>query len=44
MPEAIFCQGLSWKRRNTHVYKGSPPCIAWFASLGNEEVVIGKSA
>ena len=22
----------------------SPPCIAWFASLRSEEVVIGKSA
>ena len=44
MPEAIFCQWLSWKHSNTHVYQVSPPCIVWFASLRSEEVVIGKSA
>ena len=44
MPEAIFCQWLSWKRSNTHAYQVSAPCIAWFASLRSEEVVIGKSA
>ena len=44
MPEAIFCQWLSWKRSNTHVYQVSAPWIAWFASLRSEEVVIGKSA
>ena len=44
MPEAIFCQWLSWKRSNTHAHQVSPPCIAWFASLRSEEVVIGKSA
>ena len=43
MPEAIFCQWLSWKRSNTHAYQVSAPCIAWFASLGGEEVVIFKS-
>ena len=26
------------------MYQVSPPCIAWFASLRSEEVVIGKSA
>ena len=40
MPEAIFCQWLSWKRSNTHAYQVSLPCIAWFASLRSEEVVI----
>ena len=25
------------------MYQVSPPCIAWFASLRSEEVVIGKS-
>ena len=44
MPEAIFCSWLSWKRLNTHAYQVSAPCIAWFASLRSEEVVIGKSA
>ena len=44
MPEAIFCQWLSWKRSNTHVYQVSGPYIEWFASLRSEEVVIGKSA
>ena len=44
MPEAIFCRWLSWKRSNTHAYQVSAPCIAWFASLRSEEVVIGKSA
>ena len=44
MPEAIFCQWLSWKRSNTHAYQVSAPCIAWFASLRSEEVVIGKIA
>ena len=44
MPEAIFCQWLSWKHWNTHVYQVSPPCIVWCASLRSEEVVIGKSA
>ena len=42
MPEAIFCQWLSWKRSNTHAYQVSAPCIAWFASLRSEEVVTGK--
>ena len=42
MPEAIFCQWLSWKRSNTHAYQVSAPYIAWFASLRSEEVVIGK--
>ena len=32
MLEAIFCQWLSWKRSNTHMYQVSAPCIAWFAS------------
>ena len=36
-----FCSWLSWKR---HAYQVSLPCIAWFASLRSEEVVIGKSA
>ena len=44
MPEAIFCQWLSWTRSNTYAYQVSAPCIAWFASLRSEEVVIGKSA
>ena len=44
MPEAIFCQWLSWKHSNTHAYQVLAPCIAWFASLRSEEVVIGKSA
>ena len=44
MPEAIFCSWLSWKCSNTQTYQVSPPCIAWFASLRSEEVVIGKSA
>ena len=43
MPEAIFCQWLSWKCSNTHAYQVSAACIAWFASL-RSEVVIGKSA
>ena len=41
MPEGIFCQWLSWKHSNTHVYQVSAPCIAWFASL-RSEVVVGK--
>ena len=44
VPEAIFCQWLSWKRSNTRAYQVSLPYIAWFASLRSEEVVIGKSA
>ena len=44
MPEAIYCQWLSWKCSNTHAHQVSRPCIAWFASLRSEEVVIGKSA
>ena len=44
MPEAIFCQWLSWKSSNTHAYQVSPPCIAWFASSKSEEVIMGKSA
>ena len=44
MTEANFCQWLSWKRSNTHAYQVSAPCIAWFASLSSEEVIIGKSA
>ena len=30
------------ENRNTHTYQVSAPCIAWFASLRSEEVVIGK--
>ena len=41
---AIVCQWLSWKCSNTHLYQVSGPCIAWFASLRSEEVVIRKSA
>ena len=42
MPEAIYCQWLSWKRSNTHAHQVSAPCITWFASLRSEEVVMGK--
>ena len=44
MPEAIYCQWLSWKCSNTHVHQVSAPCIIWFESLKSEEVVMGKSA
>ena len=44
MPEAIYCQWLSWKRSNTHAHKVSAPCITWFASLRSEKVVMGKNA
>ena len=37
MPEANFCQWLSWKHSNTHAYQVSALCIAWFASLRSEE-------
>ena len=36
MPEAIFCQWLSWKCSNKHAYQVSLPCIR------SEEVAMGK--
>ena len=36
----FFCSWSSWKHWTTHAYQVTLPCIAWFASLRSEEVVI----
>ena len=43
MHEAIVYSWLSWNSE-IHMHIVSFPRIAWFASLRNDEVVIGKSA
>ena len=43
VPRPFFVDGCHGNTQ-IHVYQVSAPCIAWFASLRSEEVVIGKSA